>query len=403
MSNDQPGRKVGVLHFLFEYSAFLIGGTVAALVWANVAPHSYHAMLETPWFPDLGGLTFHFLVNDILMALFFAIAAKEVWESMLPGGALSHPRRAATPLWATAGGLIGPAGLYILGALLVGQSGWFGQSGELGRGWAIPCATDIAFSYLVGRLIFGAGHPAIAFLLLLAIADDAAGLIILAVAYPQHELQLTWLLMTLGAVVLALVMRKLGVRSFWWYLLVPGILSWLSFHWTGIHAALGLVPIIPCLPHAHSDLGIFAGQEGARHDTLNEFEHWWKRPVEVILGLFGLANAGVSLGNVGVATFLVLVGLLVGKPLGITLFTWIAARFFRLEVPGGMSYRHVFTIGIVAGTGFTVALFMSEAAFPAGQFSSELRDAVKMGALASFFAAVLALIVARVLGIKPTR
>ena len=143
-------------------------------------------------------LTVAFLVNDILMALFFALAAKEVWEAMLPGGALSNPRRAATPLLATVGGLIGPALLYILGAVLVGQSGWFGQEGDLARGWAVPCATDIAFSYLVARAIFGVGHPAIAFLLLLAIADDAAGLAILAIAYPQAPLQPAWLLLTRG-------------------------------------------------------------------------------------------------------------------------------------------------------------------------------------------------------------
>jgi NhaA family Na+:H+ antiporter len=125
--------------------------------------------------------------------------------------------------------------------------------------------------------------------------------------------------------------------------------------------------------------------------------------VEIILGLFGLANAGVMFGNVGAATALVLVGLLVGKPVGITLFTWMAARVFRLEIPGGMSYRHVFTLGTVAGIGFTVALFVSDAAFPAAQFGSEVRDAVKMGALASFLAAPLALLVAWVLRVRPQR
>ena len=134
-----------------------------------------------------------------------------------------------------------------------------------------------------------------------------------------------------------------------------------------------------------------------RRDTLSEFEHRWKRPVEIFLGLFGLANAGVVLGNVGAPTVIVLVGLLVGKPIGITLFAWIAEKWFRLEMPEGMTYRHVFTLGMVAGIGFTVALFMSDAAFPDMQFSSDLRDAVKMGALASFFAAVLAFAIARVL------
>lgn len=347
------------------------------------------------------GLTLHFLINDILMALFFAIAGKEVWESMLPGGALSNPRKAATPLLATLGGIVGPAGLYIIGAMMLGQSGWFGQAGDLGRGWAVPCATDIAFSYLVARLIFGSGHPAIAFLLLLAIADDAAGLVILAIAYPQSPLEPMWFLLTLGALATAMAFRKMRLQSFWWYLLIPGVMSWFSFYFAGIHAALGLVPIIPCLPHAHTDLGLFAREELHRNDTLNEFEHWWKNPVELILGLFGLCNAGVAFGNVGSATVLVLVGLIIGKPLGITLFTWIAEKVFHLEVPAGMSYRHVITLGAIAGIGFTVALFVSEAAFPAGQFDPVLRDAVKMGALASFFAAVVAFIVARVLGVKP--
>ena len=150
-------------------------------------------------------------------------------------------------------------------------------------------------------------------------------------------------------------------------------------------------------------MGIFAREELHRSDTLNEFEHWWKNPVEMILGLFGFCNAGVALGNVGSATVLVLVGLIVGKPLGITLFTWIAEKVFSLEVPAGMSYRHIVTLGAVAGIGFTVALFVSEAAFPAGKFPDELRDAVKMGALASFFAAVVAFIVARVVGVRPQR
>jgi NhaA family Na+:H+ antiporter len=333
------------------------------------------------------------LVNDIMMALFFAIAGKEVWEALLPGGALSNPRKAAVPLLATAGGVIGPAVLYVLGALLMGQMS------EYGRGWAIPCATDIAFSYLVARIIFGNGHPAIAFLLLLAIADDAAGLVILAVFYPNPGTPLNawWLLLSVAAIVLGFGMRKLRLHSFWWYLLIPGVMSWFAFHQAGIHAALGLVPIIPCLPHAKTDLGIFAREELNRHDTLNEFEHFWKWPVEVILGLFGLVNAGVVFSNVGLGTVLVLVGLLAGKPLGIALFTWVSEKLLRLQIPGNMNYREVVSLGMVAGIGFTVALFVSTAAFQAGP----IQDEVKMGALGSFFAAFLAYGVARALGVRP--
>ncbi len=448
MAHHATNRRARPISFLFENSVFLIVGAIAALVWANAAPDSYHRFVHfdvTTIFVDVEhdagphdaehgdaghgdsgrpqadpqaagdadgaaspeeseadhgggshGLTVHFLVNDLLMALFFAIAAKEVWEALLPGGALSNPRKAATPLFATAGGIVGPAGLYAVGVLL------FSSWGELGRGWAVPCATDIAFSYLVARLIFGQGHPAIAFLLLLAIADDAAGLAILAVFYPQKPLVFSWLLLTLVAMGTAFVFHKvLRLHSFWWYLLIPGAMSWMSFQLCGIHAALGLVPIIPFLPHARTDLGLFAREELGRHDTLNEFEHWWKNPVELVLGMFGLVNAGVAMTNVGTGTWLVLMGLVVGKPLGITLFTWIGERLFKLEIPGAMSYRHVFSLGIVAGIGFTVALFVSTAAFPVPPARPEVLDAVKMGALASFLAAVLAYVVARMLGIRP--
>lgn len=335
-----------------------------------------------------------FVVNDVLMALFFAIAAKEVWESMLPGGSLSNPRKAATPLMATVGGIAGPALVYVGGCYLTGSIS------DLGSGWAVPCATDIAFSYLVARMIFGGSHPAIAFLLLLAIADDAAGLAILAVFYPQAPIEFWWLLLAVAAMVLAFVMKKARVTSHWAYILVPGVMCWFSFYSAHVHAALGLVPIIPFLPHAHSDLGVYAPEESKRTDTLNEFEHFWKTPVECILGLFGLVNAGVILSSLGNGTWLVLAGLLIGKPLGITLMTLLAEKGFKLEKPAGMDYRHVVTLGAVAGIGFTVALFVSSAAFPV---PGAIQDSVKMGALLSFGAAPLSIILAKVLRIKPDK
>jgi NhaA family Na+:H+ antiporter len=339
------------------------------------------------------GITVHFLVNDILMAMFFAIAAGEVWEALLPGGSLSNPRKAATPLLATLGGILGPAGLYLLGSMLMGSTELYGD------GWAIPCATDIAFSYLVARMIFGSSHPAIPFLLLLAIADDAIGLLILAIFYPSKPIEPVWFLLTLTAMLLCWLFRKNKIHSFWAYLLIPGALCWLSFDLAGIHPALGLVPIIPCLPYAHTDLGIFAREELNRKDTLNEMMHWWKNPVELILGMFGLVNAGVAFGAIGQGTYLVLLGLLVGKPLGICLFTWIAKALFGLEMPAGMNARHVVVIGVISSIGFTVALFVSTAAFK--DPNSPVLDSVKMGAVLSFFGAVLAFIVARILRIRP--
>ena len=387
-----------VIEFLFENSVFLVIGAAVGLVWANLDEASYHdlvhaGLLEGSPFGELEHgnrvLTLHYLVNHVMMAFFFAIAAKEVWEAMLPGGPLRSPRKAAVPLLATLGGMLGPALVYLLGAVLLGELSQYGS------GWAIPCATDIAFSYMVARLVFGDGHPAIPFLLLLAIADDALGLIILAVFYPQEEVRVVWMLLPAAAVVLGLLLRRFGLMSFWWYLLLPGSISWVGFAMAGLHPALGLLPVIPTMPHAHTDLGFFMASELKLRDTLNEFEHWWHRPVELILGLFGLLNAGVVLAAFGAPTLLVLAGLLVGKPAGICLCGWLGTRL-GFSLPEGMNNRDLFVVACAAAIGFTVALFVSVVAFPPG----EIQDAAKMGALLSLIAGVLTVVAARLLGVR---
>lgn len=391
----------GAIRFLLENSLFLLFGAVVGLVWANLDHEAYEAflhlaLLELPgsWFGTPHGdhrvIDVHYLINDMGMAFFFAIAGKEVWEAFLPRGALSDPRKAATPLIATAGGVVVPAGLYVLGTLLLGQ--W----DELGRGWAIPCATDIAFSYMVARLIFGAGHPAIAFLLLLAIADDAVGLLIIAVAYPQQPIEPLWLLLPVAGVAIGLGLRRLRVHNFWPYLLGAGTLSWLGFALSGIHPALGLLPIIPVMPHAHVDTGLFDWSRLERDDTLSSFELWWKNPVEIVLALFGVVNAGVLLSAVGPATWLVLIGLLVGKPLGIWGAGMLASRVLKFGLPDGMDERDLFVVGCAGAIGFTVALFVSTAAFPKGA----VLDAAKMGALGSFLAAAITWAAASVLRVR---
>lgn len=401
----EPANLIGnTISFLLENSFFLIAGTLAALLLANLNHDLYsnlihHSLLTNFSVGTSAQLSLHFIVNDVLMCFFFAMAAKEIWEALLPGGALSSLRKAMTPLFATAGGITGPALIYFSGTIIFDRP-------ELTRGWAIPTATDIAFSYLVARLIFGARHPAIPFLLLLAIADDAIGLLILAIFYPQGDLSLLLLAGCVGgAVAFNLGLRRLGVTNFWLYLIFAGPLSWYGFHHGGVHPALALVPIIPTLPHAADDQGLFAElqqpQQEQRTDALNAFEHWWKKPVEFILMLFGFCNAGVLLGNVGLATGLVAAALLVGKPLGIYLFTVIAVKGLRLQMPEGMSLRHVIVLGSIAGIGFTVALFVSEVAF-GGLASShgQALDAAKMGALLSFLAAGISFVLAKLLRVK---
>jgi Na+/H+ antiporter 1 len=219
------------------------------------------------------------------MVFFFALAAKEVFEATLPGGPLASPRRALSPLAAAVGGMAAPALIYLALALTRGPA-------DLARGWAIPCATDIAFSAMVARLVFPTAHPAIPFLLLLAIADDALGLVILAVFYPSGPLS-PWALVGLmaAAVLAAMWLRRRRMRSFWAYVLGPGALSWAALYFGGFHPALALVPIVPFMPHSPADLGLFDPREEYRPDTLNRFEHWWATPVQFVLLLFGLPGS----------------------------------------------------------------------------------------------------------------
>jgi len=359
-------------------SLLLPVGAALALVWANTAAASYEHFTEA----------LHFAVNDIGMVFFFGLAVKEVVEATAPGGALHTWRRAALPVVAATGGMAGPALIYLAIAGL-----WW-HDPVLLRGWAIPCATDIAFSYLVARAIFRT-HPAIPFLLLLAIADDALGLIILALFYPVGELHFGWfaLLMTAAAGV-SVALRRRRIRTFWPYVIGGGALSWWALFAGGLHPALALVPIVPFLPHAKRDPGLFVEAPPGAHDPLSQFEHSWKYPVQVILFFFGLVNAGVPLGAVGIGTWTVLVSILAGKPLGIGLSVAVAIAA-GLRLPHGLYWRDLVVVGLAAAIGFTVALFFATAAFRPGP----LLDQTKMGALLSISGAVAAMAAAFVLGV----
>jgi Na+:H+ antiporter, NhaA family len=323
------------------------------------------------------------------MAFFFGLAMKEIIEATAPGGALHSLRRAALPVIAAVGGMAGPAMVYLAMAAAAGRP-------DIYRGWAIPSATDIAFSYLVARLVFAPTSPAIPFLLLLAIADDAFGLILLATFYPTAPLQPAYFVLLVGAACgVAWGLRRRRTHSFWPYLLLAGPLSWSGFYLGGLHPALALVPVLPFMPHAARDPGLFVEPVRPGHDALNEFEHWWKVPVEFILFAFALVNAGVPITGAGTTTWIVLAALLAGKPIGIVSATWLAERVgFRR--PEGLQWRALLVVGFMAGIGFTVALFFTTAAFPAGP----TLDQAKLGALLSVSAGLLALVAGRVLGLR---
>jgi NhaA family Na+:H+ antiporter len=367
-----------VVDYALEHSLLLPIGAAAALVWANAGAASYERFAEA----------LRFLVNDVGMVFFFALAAKEVTEAAMPGGALSSPRRAAMPVLAACGGMLAPALTFVAIARATGHP-------ELIRGWAIPCATDIAFSYLAAMFILGRHHRGLPFLLLLAIADDALGLILLALFYPAGDVHpLTFVAGVTGAMAIAYALRWQRVGAFAPYVALAGVVSWLAFWRGGVHPALALVPIVPFLPHAPRDPGLFVEAPVTAHDALSELEHWCKRPVQVILFGFGLVNAGVPLESVGIGTWAVLIAILVGKPVGIVVFS-LAGRLFGLHLPPGVGVADVSVIGCVAAIGFTVALFFATAAFPHGIYLAQ----TKMGALVSISGALLALAVAAASGV----
>ncbi len=341
-----------------DNSGLLVAGTVLAVVWANLAHESYAR----------AAFSLQFAVNDIGIAFFFALAAKEVVEATAPNGPLHPVRRSSLPLLAAVGGMAGPAMIYLALTTALDRP-------ELARGWAIPCATDIAFSFLAARMIFGPRHPAIPFLLLLAIADDALGLVIIAVFYPSGIVR-PWEFSAVLSVALGLAwwLRRRPTATFWPYILGPGVISWFAFHLGGLHPALGLVPIVPFLPQ----------------HALTDFEHRWRWPVQIILFFFGLANAGVAFTSVGMATWIVLAAIAAGKPIGIVVSTGLGS-VIGLEKPAGVTWRDIVVLGVVAGVGFTVALFFATASFPPGP----LLDQAKMGALLSFSSAGIAVVLAK--------
>ncbi len=362
-------------------------------------------------------LTLHFLINDIFMLLFFGIAAKEITQSFLPGGALNPPGKAINPIAATLGGVTGPVVVFLVCAALFVKTGLIhtddpqtafsaipsafvpgavfadSHAASVYRGWGVPTATDIALAWLTARIVFGDSHPAVNFLLLLAIVDDAIGLIIIAVFYPsaEHPVAPIWLLLVVAGMAVSFALRKRGVRSWVPYIALGGLLSWIGLMKASLHPALALVPIVPFLPSSR-----FTPSGAEEEGPLQHFEHDLKATVDYGLLLFGLVNAGVQFASITAVTWAITIALIIGKIGGITIFA-ATANALGFRYPTGMGLRHVIVAGAVAGMGLTVALFVAGEAYPG---HSMHQGPAKMGALFSAFAAVVALGLGAVLRAK---
>ncbi|MGY6125463.1 Na+/H+ antiporter NhaA [Paraburkholderia strydomiana] len=407
-------------HFLHVEAAsgiILLIAAAMALIWANSPlAGSYHAFLESSLSLGLGGYQFskpvHFWINDGLMTVFFLVVGMEIRRE-IHAGSLSELRQAALPLAAAAGGVAVPALVYL--AVNYGS--------DAAQGWAVPTATDIAFAVgvlaLLGRSIAGNVR---AFLLTLAIVDDIIAVLIIAVFY-SAGLDYGGFALAGAGIVAVVVMQRLDISRAAAYI-VPGAVIWMGLFISGVHPTLAgvvlglMTPVVASRGHqrvlvelseaAHrvGEIDVESAREFdrlekplqtlriAQRDLLPPVVRvqWALHPwvAYAIMPLFALANAGVPLDGVDLSnadsswiTFGVALALVVGKPTGVFLTSWILVRSGLCRLPTGMSWRGVSLVALLAGIGFTMSIFIATLAF-SGQ---GVLDAAKLGVLLGSFVA----------------
>jgi NhaA family Na+:H+ antiporter len=370
------GRTAAAIRFTTEHYLVLPVGALIALLWANLRPESYFITSHALAFP----------VNEIAMVLFFGLVAQEIFEEMMPGGALHQWRRWTVPLVAAAGGVAGAALVY--GAFV----SWKLQP-VLHAGWPVVTGVDIAFAYFVVKSIFRR-HAAVSFLLLLAVASNAIGALAIAPQFLVADTRTGGAAVIMAAGIgLAALLRRLRVHVFWPYLFGAGGLSWFALYLEGFHPALALVPIVPFLPHARRRLDdFFADTKDTGGDSPRHFEHVWNYHVQIALFLFGFVNAGVVLTHYDDGTWATLIASLAGRTIGILVLT-AAVVGMGLRLPAQLRWRELTVVALAASIGFTFSLFFATAIFPAGPLLAQL----KIGSLLTGISVLLAFGAARLL------
>ena len=313
-------------------------------------------------------------INDALMAIFFLVVTLEIKREFIHGE-LSKPKQALLPIIGAVGGMALPALIYVIINF---------KTGYTLRGWAIPTATDIAFSIGVLSLL-GSRIPLSlkGFLVALAIIDDLGAIIIIAFFY-SNELQYTYLLLMLAAMIALLLLNKLGIKKFVPYLFV-GLFLWYFTHGSGIHSTISGVLLATTIPHRNDEKD---------YSLLLKLEHALSPYVAFgIMPLFALANAGVVIKNMSLNTILapvplgIICGLFFGKQIGVFLFSFISIKLELAEMPANSNWLKFYGVGILTGIGFTMSLFVGNLAF--ADYSNNL-DGVKIGVLiGSFLSAII--------------
>jgi NhaA family Na+:H+ antiporter len=367
------GREFVSVEALSGVTLMLAAG--AALLWANIDAGSYadvwHAVLTLGVGDAAIALDLQHWVNDGLMTIFFFVVGLEIKREVVDGE-LRDPKYASLPVLAALGGMVVPALLFTA----------VNAGGEGARGWGIPMATDIAFAMGVLALL-GPRVPAALklFLLTLAIVDDIGAILVIAVFYTS-SVEGVWLAAAFVVVGVVFAMKHLGVAAPWLYV-IPGVALWVCTHESGIHATIAGVALGLITPAAR-------GPARGPLEHLEDRLHPWSS--FVVVPIFALANAGVVLGggaleraaNSSIAWGIVL-GLVVGKVVGISSFSALGVRAGISRLPSGIRMRHIVGAGMLAGIGFTVSLFIADLSF-----EGKTLDTAKVGVLAASLFAGLA-------------
>ena len=300
-------------------------------------------------------------INDGLMAIFFLLVGLEIKREIIEGE-LSSPQKAAMPIFAAIGGMLFPAAIYAL----------INSNSPTIHGWGIPMATDIAFALGVISLL-GKRVPSSLkiFLAALAIADDLGAILVIAIFYTS-ELHWMQLLYSAGILILLIAMNKLGVKKLIYYI-IPGIFLWYFVHHSGIHATIAGVLLALTIPtNPVKDVS-----------PLEKLEHLIVRPVNfLIMPIFALANTNIRFENKmidGLSSPLglgIIFGLALGKPIGVTLFSWLSVKLGIAKLPNKANWKHIFGLGLLAGIGFTMSIFIALLSFSNPEYKIEAKFAI---------------------------
>lgn len=367
----------------------LFAAALLAFLWANTPlAFLYFGLREVPMGFRLGAFFLEkpllLWVNDLLMALFFLLVGLELKRELL-AGELRDPRRAGLAVGAALGGMLVPAALYL----------FLNPRGPELRGWGVPMATDIAFALGVLALVPKVPLGLKLFLTALAIVDDLGAVLVIALFY-TGGLEVAYLLSAALTLALAFLLNRGGVWRLWPYLLL-GLPLWYFVLKSGLHATLAGILLAMAIPLRRArpfrgeteaedpeaiegELEALEEEVGEAQSPLHRLEqalHPWV--AYGVLPVFAFFNAGVALGGlqVGSVAWGVALGLLLGKPLGILLFSWLALRLGLGTLPEGVGLGAILGVGFLAGIGFTMALFIAGLAFTEGML-----DQAKVGVLA---------------------